>query len=62
MKILIRSTSPRSVESPVPLALLQLVLELCRGDGIANLQAIQSHLDKIHACGSELSSTGEMVG
>ncbi|XP_034529408.1 zinc finger protein 2 homolog [Notolabrus celidotus] len=38
----------------------RLVLELCRGDGIANLQAIQSHLDKIHACGSELSSTGEM--
>ncbi|CAJ1054869.1 zinc finger protein 2 homolog [Xyrichtys novacula] len=39
----------------------RLVLELCRGDGIANLQAIQSHLDKIHACGSELSSSGEMA-
>ncbi|XP_041636299.1 zinc finger protein 157-like isoform X2 [Cheilinus undulatus] len=37
----------------------RLVLELCRGDGIANLQSIQSHLDKIHACGSELSSTGD---
>ncbi|KAM6962291.1 uncharacterized protein LKV04_021126 isoform 1-T1 [Tautogolabrus adspersus] len=38
----------------------RLVLELCRGDGIANLQAIQSHLDKIHACGSDLSSMDEM--
>lgn len=37
-------------------ALWQLVLELCRGDGVANLQTIQSHLDKIHACSAELSS------
>uniref|UniRef100_A0AAQ4NYK1 C2H2-type domain-containing protein n=2 Tax=Gasterosteus aculeatus TaxID=69293 RepID=A0AAQ4NYK1_GASAC len=34
----------------------RLVLELCRGDGVANLQTIQSHLDKIHACSAELSS------
>uniref|UniRef100_A0A8C2ZCA0 C2H2-type domain-containing protein n=1 Tax=Cyclopterus lumpus TaxID=8103 RepID=A0A8C2ZCA0_CYCLU len=40
----------------------RLVLELCRGDGVANLQTIQSHLDKIHACSAELSSTGQMVG
>lgn len=41
--------------------LLQLVLELCRGDGAANLQTIQSHLDKIHACSAELSSADQMV-
>ncbi|KAL6116802.1 uncharacterized protein ACO6RY_14744 [Pungitius sinensis] len=34
----------------------RLVLELCRGDGVANLRTIQSHLDKIHACSAELSS------
>ncbi|XP_034382185.1 zinc finger protein 878-like [Cyclopterus lumpus] len=39
----------------------RLVLELCRGDGVANLQTIQSHLDKIHACSAELSSTGQMA-
>ncbi|XP_068163451.1 zinc finger protein 883-like isoform X2 [Antennarius striatus] len=38
-----------------------LVLELCRGDGVANLQTIQSHLDKIHAFSAELSST-QMAG
>lgn len=43
-------------------ALSQLVLELCRGDGVANLQTIQSHLDKIHACNAELSPTDQMVG
>ncbi|KAI3366755.1 hypothetical protein L3Q82_009421, partial [Scortum barcoo] len=40
----------------------RLVLELCRGDGVANLQTIQSHLDKIHACSAELSSTDQMAG
>ncbi|XP_070785407.1 zinc finger protein ZFMSA12A-like [Enoplosus armatus] len=40
----------------------RLVLELCRGDGVANLQTIQSHLDKIHACSTELSSTDQMAG
>ncbi|XP_073336835.1 uncharacterized protein [Pagrus major] len=39
----------------------RLVLELCRGDGVANLQSIQSHLDKIHACSAELSSTDQMA-
>ncbi|XP_029317628.1 LOW QUALITY PROTEIN: zinc finger protein ZFMSA12A-like [Cottoperca gobio] len=39
----------------------RLVLELCRGDGVANLQPIQSHLDKIHACSAELSSTDQMA-
>ncbi|XP_068443165.1 zinc finger protein ZFP2-like [Clinocottus analis] len=39
----------------------RLVLELCRGDGVANLQTIQSHLDKIHACSAELSSTDQMA-
>ncbi|XP_071358903.1 histone-lysine N-methyltransferase PRDM9-like isoform X1 [Trachinotus anak] len=39
----------------------RLVLELCRGDGVANLQTIQSHLDKIHACSVELSSTDQMA-
>ncbi|XP_067346697.1 zinc finger protein 649-like isoform X4 [Channa argus] len=38
----------------------RLVLELCRGDGAANLQTIQSHLDKIHACSTELGSTDQM--
>lgn len=41
---------------------LQLVLELCRGDGVSNLQMIQSQLDKIHTCSVELSSNQEMVG
>ncbi|XP_019947974.2 zinc finger protein interacting with ribonucleoprotein K-like [Paralichthys olivaceus] len=40
----------------------RLVLELCRGDGVANLQNIQSHLDKIHACSAELSSSGQASG
>ncbi|XP_071386761.1 zinc finger protein 568-like isoform X1 [Centroberyx affinis] len=35
----------------------KLVLELCRSDGLANLQTIQSHLDKIQACSVDLSST-----
>ncbi|XP_028426709.1 zinc finger protein 567-like [Perca flavescens] len=39
----------------------RLVLELCRGDGVANLQTIQSHLDKIHTCSAELSSTDQMA-
>ncbi|XP_040885816.1 zinc finger protein ZFMSA12A-like [Toxotes jaculatrix] len=39
----------------------RLVLELCRGDAVANLQTIQSHLDKIHACSVELSSTEQMA-
>ncbi|KAM9334994.1 uncharacterized protein ABDE67_021529 [Symphorus nematophorus] len=39
----------------------RLVLELCRGDGVAHLQTIQSHLDKIHACSAELSSTDQMA-
>ncbi|AWO98066.1 putative zinc finger protein 2 -like [Scophthalmus maximus] len=37
----------------------RLVLELCRGDGVANLQSIQSHLDKIHACSAELGSADQ---
>ncbi|XP_008300496.1 zinc finger protein 2 homolog [Stegastes partitus] len=40
----------------------RLVLELCRGDGVANLQTIQSHLDKIHTCSAELSSSDQMAG
>lgn len=43
------------------LPVLQLVLELCRGDGVANLQTIQTQLDKIHTCSAELSSTEQMV-
>ncbi|XP_042367361.1 zinc finger protein 304-like [Plectropomus leopardus] len=39
----------------------RLVLELCRGDGVANLQTIQSHLDKIHTCSAELSSIDQMA-
>nr|XP_046235101.1 zinc finger protein 2-like isoform X2 [Scatophagus argus] len=39
----------------------RLILELCRGDGVANLQAIQRHLDKIHACSAELNSTDQMA-
>ncbi|XP_029350864.1 zinc finger protein 2-like [Echeneis naucrates] len=39
----------------------RLVLELCRGDGDANLPTIQSHLDKIHACSVELSSADQMA-
>lgn len=41
---------------------LQLVLELCQGDGVSNLQMIQSQLDKVHTCSVELSSNQEMVG
>ncbi|KAM3859018.1 uncharacterized protein ACN63O_017080 [Diretmus argenteus] len=40
----------------------RLVLELCRTDGLANLQTIQSHLDKIHSCTAELSSTPQKTG
>ncbi|XP_053270573.1 zinc finger protein 436 [Pleuronectes platessa] len=40
----------------------RLVLELCRGDLVANLQSIQSHLDKVHACSAELSSDGQTSG
>ncbi|XP_049423281.1 zinc finger protein 436-like [Epinephelus fuscoguttatus] len=39
----------------------RLVLELCRGDGVANLQTIQTQLDKIHTCSAELSSTNQMA-
>ncbi|XP_013766369.1 oocyte zinc finger protein XlCOF6-like isoform X1 [Pundamilia nyererei] len=39
----------------------RLVLELCRGDGVSNLQMIQSQLDKIHTCSVELSSNQEMA-
>ncbi|XP_033470368.2 uncharacterized protein LOC117249090 [Epinephelus lanceolatus] len=39
----------------------RLVLELCRGDGVANLQTIQTQLDKIHTCSAELSSTDQMA-
>ncbi|TMS03090.1 hypothetical protein E3U43_021070 [Larimichthys crocea] len=39
----------------------KLVLELCRDDGVANLQTIQSHLDQIHTCNTELSSTDQMA-
>ncbi|XP_026182197.1 oocyte zinc finger protein XlCOF6-like isoform X2 [Mastacembelus armatus] len=39
----------------------RLVLELCRGDGVANLKNIQSHLDKIHACCAELSPADQMA-
>ncbi|CAK6961410.1 zinc finger protein 883-like [Scomber scombrus] len=35
----------------------KVVLELCRGDVLANLQIIQTHLDKIH----EVSSTNEQA-
>ncbi|XP_055367965.1 zinc finger protein 892-like isoform X2 [Betta splendens] len=38
----------------------RLVLELCRGDGVAHLQSIQRHLDKIHTCSVELGSTDQM--
>lgn len=50
-----------AVSSSFGLPVWQLVLELCRGDGVANLQTIQSQLDKIHACSAELSSTEHMV-
>lgn len=46
--------------SPV-FTLVQLVLELCRGDGVANLKTIQAHLDKIHTCCVELNNCGQMV-
>ncbi|XP_029901965.1 zinc finger protein 260-like isoform X2 [Myripristis murdjan] len=39
----------------------RLVLELCRDDGLANLQTIQSHLDKIHACTADLSSSHQQT-
>ncbi|KAM7378244.1 hypothetical protein PAMA_013235 [Pampus argenteus] len=35
----------------------KVVLELCRGDGLANLQTIQTHVDKIR----ELSSTDQLA-
>ncbi|XP_017270249.1 zinc finger protein 615-like [Kryptolebias marmoratus] len=38
----------------------KLVLELCRGDGVANLKTIQGHLDKIHTCCIELSTCSQM--
>ncbi|KAM9705407.1 uncharacterized protein ACNS7B_001665 isoform 2-T2 [Menidia menidia] len=38
----------------------RLVLELCRGDGVANLKTIQSHLDKIHSNSAELSASHQM--
>ncbi|XP_061570778.1 zinc finger protein 883-like isoform X1 [Cololabis saira] len=38
----------------------KLVLELCRGDGVANLKTIQGHLDKIHACTTELRTNNQM--
>ncbi|KAK1906429.1 Zinc finger protein 837 [Dissostichus eleginoides] len=37
----------------------RLVLELCRSDGGAHLQTIQSHLDQIQACSAELSSSDQ---
>lgn len=46
---------------PPAFSLFQLVLELCRGDGVTNLQKIQDHLDKIHACSAEFSSVEQMV-
>ncbi|XP_034019796.1 zinc finger protein 331-like [Thalassophryne amazonica] len=39
----------------------RLVLELCRGDGLANLLIIQSHLDKIYACSAELNSSHHLM-
>ncbi|XP_013860273.1 zinc finger protein 878 isoform X2 [Austrofundulus limnaeus] len=38
----------------------KLILELCRGDGVANLNTIQAHLDKIHSCCIELSTCDQM--
>ncbi|XP_028255775.1 zinc finger protein 436-like isoform X3 [Parambassis ranga] len=38
----------------------RLVLELCRGDNVTNLQTIQSHLDKIHSCSTELNATDQV--
>ncbi|XP_058481261.1 zinc finger protein 883-like [Solea solea] len=40
----------------------KLVLELCRGDGVGSLQSIQSHLDKIHACSADVSTTDQTTG
>ncbi|KAK5848845.1 hypothetical protein PBY51_008533 [Eleginops maclovinus] len=40
----------------------RLVLELCRSEGVAHLQTIQSHLDKIQVCSTELSSSDQTVG
>ncbi|XP_075886251.1 uncharacterized protein LOC142890852 [Nelusetta ayraudi] len=39
----------------------RLVLEMCRHDGVANLQKIQEHLDKIHTCCAEVGSVEQMV-
>uniref|UniRef100_A0A1A7WAJ3 C2H2-type domain-containing protein n=2 Tax=Iconisemion striatum TaxID=60296 RepID=A0A1A7WAJ3_9TELE len=39
----------------------KLVLELCRGDGVANLKTIQDHLDKIHSCCVELSNSDDQM-
>ncbi|XP_015247099.1 PREDICTED: zinc finger protein 566-like isoform X1 [Cyprinodon variegatus] len=38
----------------------RFVLELCRGNGVANLKTIQGHLDKIHTCCLELSNSEQM--
>ncbi|MEQ2179410.1 hypothetical protein GOODEAATRI_024645, partial [Goodea atripinnis] len=38
----------------------RFVLELCRGNGVANLKTIQGHLDKIHTCCLELSTSEHM--
>ncbi|XP_054882874.1 uncharacterized protein LOC129358060 [Poeciliopsis prolifica] len=38
----------------------RFVLELCRGNGVANIKAIQGHLDKIHTCCLELSNNEHM--
>lgn len=47
--------------STLIVVLLQFVLELCRGNGVANIKAIQGHLDKIHTCCLELSTSEHMV-
>ncbi|XP_047245127.1 zinc finger and SCAN domain-containing protein 2-like [Girardinichthys multiradiatus] len=38
----------------------RFVLELCRGNGVTNLKSIQGHLDKIHTCCLELSTSEHM--
>uniref|UniRef100_A0A3Q2PY31 Zinc finger protein 578-like n=1 Tax=Fundulus heteroclitus TaxID=8078 RepID=A0A3Q2PY31_FUNHE len=38
----------------------RFVLELCRGNAVANLKTIQGHLDKIHTCCLELSTSEQM--
>uniref|UniRef100_A0A096MFR5 C2H2-type domain-containing protein n=1 Tax=Poecilia formosa TaxID=48698 RepID=A0A096MFR5_POEFO len=39
----------------------RFVLELCRGNGVANIKTIQGHLDKIHTCCLELSTSEHMT-